>query len=714
MGELNDIQRVDNLLAAWMTRIRIHNGVDFNDILAAENVALTLLNLVYQLKLKYTGEVQKNSPEVDLVDESNKIAVQVTFAKYPHRIMETLEKFVKYSISMYPNGLRFFIIGNEKPHFTPQKYAGIYPAFDPDIDIITVKDLMVEIKKIYRQDSARFERILAFLERELGGDREAVRGYRKPLRIFEDSGTVIAEKAYYVHLDNVTNTRNQDIQTMIDQGRYFSIFAPRQCGKTTFLKDTCARLHDDPTYVAILLSFQTYKNLDKPDFYSLIEKELYGQLLERLKEVNCEKIETMAKFLSNYHLTTHISFSQLFEELNRILQAKKIIIFIDEFDGIPKNELENFLHALRDLYQKYKDAKQKALYSIGLIGIRDITKLIVGGVSPFNIADQVDLPPFSLENVRDLYAQYTEETFQPFTEEAVKRIYEETAGQPWLVNRLGTILTIKIKPETLESIEESDVEKAIQFLLLEKNSHFDNLYEKAKLYKESFIEIVFDNVKYVPDNKDQGWLEQYGLIKKKETKAVVANSIYKKRFTEAFFNKVRVPGDVYKQTYELPGGRLDMENILLDFSQYITQIGVRAFYQTSKPYEKTGQFLITAWLYRFGSGGGELRYEVSTGLGRMDIILNFNGRKYIIETKVNRDNLANTLNDGIGQVVESYLASESCNEGFLVVFDTKTPVGAECKRGYHDKGDKKVTSFIIGIGRIDMKKTRKNKQNKIL
>jgi len=75
------------------------------------------------------------------------------------------------------------------------------------------------------------------------------------------------------------------------------------------------------------------------------------------------------------------------------------------------------------------------------VGIRNITKLVVGGVSPFNIADQVNLPMFSFTNVKNLYEQYTQETNQPFSDEAVQQIYEETCGQPWLVNRLGTILT---------------------------------------------------------------------------------------------------------------------------------------------------------------------------------------------------------------------------------------------------------------------------------
>jgi len=130
----------------------------------------------------------------------------------------------------------------------------------------------------------------------------------------------------------------------------------------------------------------------------------------------------------------HTSFSELFEELNQIVKFKKIVIFIDEFDGIPQNELENFLTTLRELYQKYKKCTDKGLYSVGLVGIRNITKLIVGGVSPFNIADQVGLPPFTQKNIRDLYAQYTEKTNQPFTDEAMKKVHEETAGQPWLVN----------------------------------------------------------------------------------------------------------------------------------------------------------------------------------------------------------------------------------------------------------------------------------------
>jgi hypothetical protein len=524
--------------------------------------------------------------------------------------------------------------------------------------------------------------------------------YRKPARIFENSGTVNPEGAYYVQLENVTNTRRQDIKTMVDQGRYFSMFAPRQSGKTTFTEELCGQLQRDPTYVAVLLSFQEYKNLDKQEFYSEIEKYLYAQLITRLEQVNCERTEAVRQFLNRLHLTNNVSFKSLFEGLNGILQFKKVVVFIDEFDGIPPIELESFLTTLRELYQKHKKITHKALYSIGLIGIRNITKLVVGGVSPFNIADHVVIPPFSLKNVQDLYAQYTEETHQPFTQAAVNKVYEETSGQPWLVNRLGTILTVDVKPGTVAPIDEKDVNKAIQLLLNEKNDHFDNLYEKARLYKETFVEIVFDHVEYYPDDEDQSWLEQYGLIKNKDGHTVVANNIYKTRYIKTFFNEAKALHEVSLPEYTLPGNRLDIERILVNFNQYIAQIGVRAFYQGNKPYEKTGQFLLTAWLYPFiKSGEGELRYEVVSGLGRMDILLTYRGQRYIIETKVNRYDLAVVLEEGIKQVAGKYLASEGAAAGYLVIFDTRTPVGDSCKPQYHETGDRKVTSFIIGIGR---------------
>ncbi|MBF0453084.1 MAG: AAA-like domain-containing protein, partial [Candidatus Magnetomorum sp.] len=219
--------------------------------------------------------------------------------------------------------------------------------------------------------------------------------FKPPKRIFEDTGYVDPEKAYHVHIENVVNRHNQDLKTMVDHGRYFSIFAPRQSGKTTFFRAFAKELESNTNYIFILMSFEYCKNNDTETFYTYIQKKIYTQLLNRLKSVNCQDLKIVQNFVKTHHLTNCADFYSLFEELNRIITRKKIVIFIDEFDGIPHEEIETFLSTLRTLYQDYKAQKEKALYSVGLIGIRNITQLVVGGVSPFNIADHVEIPLFT-------------------------------------------------------------------------------------------------------------------------------------------------------------------------------------------------------------------------------------------------------------------------------------------------------------------------------
>ncbi|KPA17045.1 protein containing ATPase domain, prokaryote [Candidatus Magnetomorum sp. HK-1] len=356
--------------------------------------------------------------------------------------------------------------------------------------------------------------------------------YQKPNRRFENSGLVIPNQSFHVNLDNVTNTDNEDIRTMVDKGRYFTIFAPRQSGKTTFFYDFCRSIENDSLYITILLSFQSYQNISSQRFYELIYTSIKEQILNRLESLQCNDLKQVMAFMNDFSITDHTSFYMLFKNINEIITHKKIVIFIDEFDGIPMSELGNFLMVLRDLYQNYKHTPKKVLYSVGLVGIRNITKLVVGGVSPFNIADQIHLPPFSLKNVYDLYAQYTMETNQAFAEAAVQEVYDQTCGQPWLVNRLGTILTVNIKHQTRESITLEDVNEAIKVLLKENNAHFENLYEKILLYKETFSAILTQDIPYSPYDKGQSWLRQYGLIKEVNNKAVIANPIYKKYFSQ--------------------------------------------------------------------------------------------------------------------------------------------------------------------------------------
>jgi len=182
--------------------------------------------------------------------------------------------------------------------------------------------------------------------------------YQKPKRTFEKSGLVIPEQSFHVYLENVTNTDNEDIRTMIDKGRYFTIFAPRQSGKTTFFYNFCRFLESDPLYIPILLSFQTCQNLSSDAFYKSIHRNIKKQTTDRLKKLNCKELDDVIHCFNESPIDNHTSFYYFFETLNDIIHQKKIIIFIDEFDGIPLSELENFLMVLRDLYQNYKPKRK--------------------------------------------------------------------------------------------------------------------------------------------------------------------------------------------------------------------------------------------------------------------------------------------------------------------------------------------------------------------
>ena len=63
------------------------------------------------------------------------------------------------------------------------------------------------------------------------------------------------------------------------------------------------------------------------------------------------------------------------------------------------------------------------------------------------------------------------------------------------------------------------------------------------------------------------------------------------------------------------------------------------------------------------------------------------------------EDINHILEEGIAQLSGKYLATEAVDEGYLVIFDTRTPVGAGCKPHVHQVKDYTVTSFKIAIGR---------------
>ena len=89
--------------------------------------------------------------------------------------------------------------------------------------------------------------------------------------------------------------------------------------------------------------------------------------------------------------------------------------------------------------------------------------------------------------------------------------------------------------------------------------------------------------------------------------------------------------------------------------------------------------------------GGQTLVEVPSGRGRTDILILFQGQKYLIETKIYTDNFY--FEKGKYQLAD-YLKSENITEGFYVVFSSSH--GEVDQLRFDDVIDgKRILTYII-------------------
>jgi len=69
----------------------------------------------------------------------------------------------------------------------------------------------------------------------------------------------------------------------IERGTYFTLYAPRQMGKTTLMRDLAQELLKKPDYLPIILSFENFESLPATDFIDSFWSELSLSLINSLK-----------------------------------------------------------------------------------------------------------------------------------------------------------------------------------------------------------------------------------------------------------------------------------------------------------------------------------------------------------------------------------------------------------------------------------------------
>ena len=497
------------------------------------------------------------------------------------------------------------------------------------------------------------------------------------MRRFGTQGPVHPKKNYVVS----RTAELADFIMRVKEGRYIVIFAPRQTGKTTFFQRALDVFADEASaYFPIPLNFEEYEDCTPSVFYT----GLYADICEEIENVFARRgevfPEALTEFLENAEVTDHLSMRRFLGQFSNFLNDQRVVLIIDEFDGIPKEAVRGFLHSLRRIY--VSNPVSRCPHSIGIVGVKSITQLNYDrSISPFNIQDEFNLPNFTLAQVQELLGQYTEEVGQAFAPEVVASIHKQTAGQPVLVNRFAQILTEELDIPKTEPITLPYFTTAHAQLLVENNVNITHLItniRKNPRFESMLMRIMErdEGVDFNPDNDIISELATYGVIARgNDGVCEILNPIYLYRIMRAFKPLVNgleqeyFPADTSDalRDYLTPTGQIEMEALLDNFRDFIARAGFRILQVPDTPQESVGRHLLLAYLDEFVRRiGGVMHIEVQTGRGRMDILITHNQQKYIVETKIWRGN--SRYQAGKKQLA-AYLKVEGATEGYYVVFD---------------------------------------------
>jgi hypothetical protein len=479
---------------------------------------------------------------------------------------------------------------------------------------------------------------------------------------------------------------------LIEQMGYFVVHAPRQTGKTTALRALAQSLTAEGRFAAV--HFTCEMGATAEEDYGAAERLV-------LHELRNQAEGTLPPDLRPPPRPEAPPGSQLNTALAAGARActRPLALFFDEIDALRGQSL---LSILRQLRGGFSNRPSDFPASVVLCGLRDVRdyKAASGGdptrlgtSSPFNIKiESLRLGDFSEGDLRELYGQHTAETGQVFTEEALARAYELTAGQPWLVNALAREVVEKLSVSPDESITAAHMDQAKERLILARATHLDSLV--ARLMEPRIRRVVEPILasSMVGDgdiyNDDISYLRDLGLIAPNKPLRI-ANPIYKEVIVRVLstFAEDRVLDA--PSAFVLPDGRLAFRKLLRRFAAFFREHGEALV--GSMPYaEVAPQLVLMAYLQRIVNGGGFIDREYGVGRGRIDLLIRWpytrpDGRKAMqrraLELKVWRAGEKDPQKSGLAQL-DGYLAQLGLRRGVLVVFDRR-PAGKGARRRAH-------------------------------
>ncbi len=511
-------------------------------------------------------------------------------------------------------------------------------------------------------------------------------------KYFNDTGACFPEEHYMVDISN----KVAGVFAMVERGNYFVINRPRQYGKTTVIGRLDKLLQTCADYFPINLSFEGIGQEGFQDAATFIKAFLL-QLKIRLKPSGHSDL---LNFIDAGAALQRID--ELGTWINDLVQktGKKTVLMIDEVDKSSNNQLFlDFLGMLRNKYLKRREEGEFTFYSVILIGVHDVKSLKLKlrkdaeakYNSPWNIAVDFDLDmSFNPAEIATMLKQYVDESGTRLDiESAAQTLYYYTSGYPFLVSKLCKIIDEKIvKEENRENWHNDDIERAVDRLLNTGNTNFDSLVKNLENNKDlyDFVEkMILADEKFEFNIHDpiidMGIM--HGIFKTGGTPVEIHNRIYKELifnymasvFKRRIILKTSSMNYTLEDSYLAPDGSLDFEKALLKFQEFMK----KEYSSRDQEFlERNGRLIFLAFLKPLINGKGyDFKEAQASEEKRMDVIVTYERKKFIIELKIWRGQKAHEK--GIAQLA-GYLESQGLNTGYLVIFDFTRKTGKVYKK----------------------------------
>jgi hypothetical protein len=414
---------------------------------------------------------------------------------------------------------------------------------------------------------------------------------------------------------------------------YCVIHSPRQTGKTTFLQSWAREINSDGEAVACYVSVEACQGIsDRAEAMITINMSICASAKNQGLPAP-ELLFDDAEFL----------LYRTMRKWAELVAPKPLVVLIDEADVLEGDPLISFLRQLRNGFAEREAGKFPV--SIALVGMRDLKDYITaakGGTapnpgSPFNIKeDSATISNFTQSNIENLFAQRTLETGQKITADAVDYVYEQSKGQPWIVNSLFMRATMRVLDEaSTETVTLAHVKEAREQMVLARETHLDALayrMENPAVRKVMESLIIGDSDPQLAEGEAFRLCLDLGLVTKERGTPTVANPMYREVLARhlTYGPQLAIPEPEWQ--WEKADGSLDMDTLLKEFQKFWRR-NSELWDQKMNYTEAFPHLLLMAFLQRVINGGGHIEREYAAGRGRVDIAVEYKGRTCIIEIK---------------------------------------------------------------------------------